>query len=95
MTEDKRKHIESCFDSVEKLVSLRRTLTESLDSVTYNLDCAVNRLEFVQLDMERTEGEVELVKLDDTDTRFINGLYSYALWNTMQMLLPHFKTKVK
>ena len=93
--------MESCFDSVEKLVSLRRTLTESLDSVTYNLDCAVNRLEFVQLDMERTEGEVELIELielielDDTDTRFINGLYSYALWNTMQLLLPHFKTKVK
>ena len=92
MTEDKRKHIESCFDSVEKLVSLRRTLTESLDSVTYNLERAIDRLEFGQLDMELTECEVEL---DDTDIRFINELYSHSLWKIMQFLLPHYRTMVK
>ena len=92
MTEDKRKHIESCFDSVEKLVSLRRTLTESLDHVTLRLECAIDRLEMGQLEVELIEGEVEL---DDTDVEYINEMYSLALWNTMQFLLPHYKTKGK
>ena len=89
MTEDKRKHIESCFDSVEKLVSLRRTLTESLDHVTLRLECAIDRLEMGQLEVELIEGEVEL---DDTDVEYINSQYTDSLWFTMMMMLPHYKT---
>ena len=92
MTEDKRKKIESCFDSVEKLVSLRRTLTESLSHVTNNLEYAILRLEMGQSGFKIIEGEFEL---ENADIEAINELYSDSLWNTMQSIFPHYRTMVK
>ena len=97
MTDDKRKKLESCFDSLEKIVSLRDTLTEATDSVSTNLEWAIERLGENQLidgsetdDWELKEG---LMRLDDTDVKFINGRYTDSLWDTLQLLLPHYKTK--
>ena len=97
MTDDKRKKLESCFDSLEKIVSLRDTLTEATDSVSTNLEWAIERLGENRLidgsetdDWELKEG---LMRLDDTDVKFINGRYTDSLWDTMHLLLPHYKTK--
>ena len=92
MTEDKRKKIEACFDSVEKLVSLRRTLTESMNHVTNNLDRVIFLLEIGQSDVELIEGKVEL---ENTDIEYINECYSDSLCNTMQSILRHYRTMVK
>ena len=40
-------------------------------------------------DMELKEG---LIRLDDTDVKYIKGKYTESLWETMQTLLPHYKT---
>ena len=92
MTEDKRKKIEACFDSVEKLVSLRRTLTESLSYVTNNLDYAILKLEMNQSGFKMIEGELEL---ENADIEAIIELYSESLWDTIQNILPHYRTLVK
>ena len=41
----KKKKLESCFDSLEKIVSLRDTLTGAVSNVSTNLEWAVERLE--------------------------------------------------
>ena len=96
MTDDKKK-LESCFDSLEKIVSLRDTLIEAADNVSLNLGWAIERLGENRLidgsetdDWELKEG---LMRLDDTDVKFINGRYTDSLWDTMHLLLPHYKTK--
>ena len=96
MTDDKRKKLESCFDSLEKIVSLRDTLTEATDSVSTNLEWAIERLGENRLidgseteDWELKEG---LIQLDDTDVEYINSQYTDSLWFTMMMMLPHYKT---
>ena len=96
MTDDKRKKLESCFDSLEKIVSLRDTLTEAADNVSLNLGGAIERLGENRLidgsetdDWELKEG---LMRLDDTDVKYIKGKYTESLWETMQTLLPHYKT---
>ena len=96
MTDDKKK-LESCFDSLEKIVSLRNTLTVAVDSVSTNLEWAIERLGENRLidgseteDWELKEG---LMRLDDTDVKFINGRYTDSLWDTMHLLLQHYKTK--
>ena len=85
MTDDKRKKLESCFDSLEKIVSLRDTLTEATDSVSTNLEWAIERLGENRLidgsetdDSELKEG---LIKLDDTPVESICGGWSPTLSN--------------
>ena len=97
MTDDKRKKLESCFDSLEKIVSLRNTLTGAVSNVSTNLEWAIERLGENRLidgsetdDWELKEG---LMLLDDTDVKYIKGKYTESLWDTMQLLLPHYKTK--
>ena len=96
MTDDKRKKLESCFGSMEKIVGLRDTLTAAVDNVSPNLEWAIERLGEQQLidgsendDLELKEG---LIQLDDTDVEYINRMYTNSLWNTMQTLLPHYQT---
>ena len=96
MTDDKRKKLESCFGSMEKIVGLRDTLTEAVDNVSLKLEWAIERLGEDQLidgsendDLELKEG---LIQLDDTDVEYINRMYTDSLWNTMQTLLPHYQT---
>ena len=45
MTDDKRKKLESCFDSLEKIVRFRDTLTSAVSNVSTNLEGAIGRLE--------------------------------------------------
>ena len=45
MTDDKRKMIELCFDSVEKIVSLKAALTRAVANISDNLETAIERLE--------------------------------------------------
>ena len=49
MTEDRKDKIELCFDSVEKIVSLRDALTRAVTNISYNLEWAIGRLEINQL----------------------------------------------
>ena len=99
MTDDKRKKLESCFDSLEKIVSLRDTLTGAVDNVSTNLEGAIGRLEIKRIIAESEEtGDVNfelkegLIQLDDTDVEYINSQYTDSLWFTMMMMLPHYKT---
>ena len=96
MIDDKRKKLESCFGSMEKIVGLRDTLTAAVDNVSLNLEWAIERLGEDQLidgsendDLELKEG---LIQLDDTDVEYINSQYTDSLWFTMMMMLPHYKT---
>ena len=99
MTDDKRKKLESCFDSLEKIVSLRDTLTGAVNNVSTNLEGAIGRLEIKRIIAESEEtGDVDfelkegLIRLDDTDVEYINSQYTDSLWFTMMMMLPHYKT---
>ena len=96
----KKKKLESCFDSLEKIVSLRDTLTGAVSNVSTNLEWAVERLEMgrrfdeaktvdVDTHVELKEG---LIQMEDLDVEFINSQYTDSLWETMRMLLPHYKT---
>ena len=94
MIDDKRKKIESCFDSLERITSLHGTLTMVRDNVSDYLREAIERLEENQQvdeagDLELKDG---LIKLNDTDVKYINSKYTDSLWYTMMMLLPHYKT---
>ena len=99
MTDDKRKKLESYFGSLEKIVSLRDTLTGAVDNVSTNLEGAIGRLETKRIIAEYEEtGDVGLelkeglIQLDDTDVEYINSQYTDSLWFTMMMMLPHYKT---
>ena len=99
MTDDKRKKLESCFDSLEKIVSLRDTLTGAVNNISRNLEGAIGRLEIKRIIAESEEtGDVDfelkegLIQLDDTDVEYINSQYTDSLWFTMMMMLPHYKT---
>ena len=99
MTDDKRKKLESCFDSLEKIVRFRDTLTSAVSNVSTNLEGAIGRLETKRIiaEYEETgdmglEPKEGLLQLDDTDVEYINSQYTDSLWNTMQLLLPHYKT---
>ena len=99
MTDDKRKKLESCFDNLEKIVRFRDTLTSAVSNVSTNLEGAIGRLEIKRIIAESEEtGDVDfelkegLLRLDDTDVEYINSQYTDSLWETMQFLLPHYKT---
>ncbi len=96
MTDDKRKKLESCFDNLEKIVSLHNTLSSAASSVSVFLESAIDRLgENPETNFPEVGGvEIKegLIQLDDTDVKFINRMYTDSLWNTMQLLLPHYKT---
>ena len=100
MTDDKRKKLESCFDSLEKIVSLRNTLTGAVNNVSTNLEWAIERLEMGRRFDEAETGDVDpnvelkegLIQLEDLDIEYINSQYTDSLWETMRMLLPHYKT---
>ena len=96
MTEDSRDKIESCFDSVEKIVSLRDALTRAVTNISYNLEWAIGRLEINQppdgSETDNVKLKEGLMSLDIKDVEFINRLYTDSLWETMQILLPHYKT---
>ena len=98
MTDDKKK-LESCFDSLEKIVRFRDTLTSAVSNVSTNLEGAIGRLETKRIIAEYEEtGDVGLelkeglIQLDDTDVKYIKGKYTESLWGTMQTLLPHYQT---
>ena len=98
MTDDKKK-LESCFDSLEKIVRFRDTLTSAVSNVSTNLEGAIGRLETKRILAEYEEtGHVGLelkeglIRLDDTDVEYINSQYTDSLWFTMMMMLPHYKT---
>ena len=97
MTDDKRKKIELCFDSVEKLVTLKAALSRAVANINNNLETAIGRLEDRQFVLEGdpfadwalNEG---LMKLDSKDIEYIQRCYTDSLWETMQILLPHYRT---
>ena len=93
MTEDKRRKMELCFDSVEKLVSLRRSLTQANDYVNYMIFDCVETLEMEQSELSASDNLMENeIKLTDENVEYINDSYQKALWQTMQYVLPHYKT---
>ena len=97
MTDDKRKMIELCFDSVEKIVSLKAALTRAVANISDNLETAIGRLEDRQFVLEGdpfadsalNDG---LMRLDSNDIEYIQRQYTDSLWETMQILLPHYRT---
>ena len=96
MTDDKRKKIELCFDSVEKLVTLKAALSRAVANISINLETAIERLEDRQFilngpfaDSELNDG---LMRLDSIDIEYVQRLYTDSLWETMQILLPHYRT---
>ena len=97
MTDDKRKKIELCFDSVEKIVSLKAALSRAVENITFNLEIAIERLKEGQFVLEGDpfadcalkEG---LMKLDNKDIEYVQRQYTDSLWETMQILLPHYRT---
>ena len=97
MTDDRKDKIELCFDSVEKIVSLRDALTRAVTNISYNLEWAIGRLEINQLfdgsETDNVKLKEGLMSLDNKDVEFINGLYTDSLWETMQIFLLDYKTK--
>ena len=97
MTDDKRKKIELCFDSVEKIVRLKSSLNKALSNVSDNLENTMDILEDRQFwingdpfaDYGLREG---IIKLNNKDIDYIRKQYSNALWDTMDILLPHYRT---
>ena len=97
MTGDKRKKIELCFDSVGKIVSLKASLTRAVTNISINLESAIKRLETNQFvmdgdpfaEMKLSEG---LVRMDDDDVEHIQKQYTDSLWETMDILLPQYRT---
>ena len=96
MTEDKRKKIELCFDSLEKIVSLRKTLDSSLGLVSLRLEWAIDILKESQLPDESEPFDTTLrdgfFRLPESVIDYINEQYAEALWGTMEQLLPHYKS---
>jgi len=96
MTDDKRKKLESCFGSLQRITSLHGALTMVRDQVSDYLQEAIERLEENQQVDEAEAGNMGLkdglIKLNDTDVKYINRKYTDSLWFTMTMLLPHYKT---
>ena len=97
MTDDKRKMIELCFDSVEKIVSLKAALTRAVANISDNLETAIGRLEDRQFILEGDPfagGDLNdgLMRLDSNDIEYVQRLYTDSLWETMQILLPHYRT---
>ena len=94
MTDDKRKKIESCFESMERITSLHDTLGLVRDQVSNYLQETIERLEVNQQVLEAGDWELKdgLIKLNDTDIKYINSKHADSLWYTMRMLLPHYKT---
>ncbi len=96
MTDDKRKKLESCFDSLQRITSLYGALTMIRDQVSDYLQEDIERLEENQQVDETEAGDMELkeglIRLDDTDVKYIKGKYTESLWETMNTLLPHYKT---
>ena len=95
MTDDKRKKIESCFESMERITSLHDTLGLVRDQVSNYLQETIERLEVNQQVAEAGDWELKdgLIKLNDTDIKYINSKHAVSLWYTMRMLLPHYKTQ--
>ena len=95
MTDDKRKKIESCFESMERMTSLHDTLGLVRDQVSNYLQETIERLEVNQQVAEAGDWELKdgLIKLNDTDIKYINSKHADSLWYTMRMLLPHYKTQ--
>ena len=95
MTDDKRKKIESCFESMERITSLHDTLGLVREQVSNYLQETIERLEVNQQVLEAGDWELKdgLIKLNDTDIKYINSKHADSLWYTMRMLLPHYKTQ--
>ena len=95
MTDDKRKKIESCFESMERITSLHDTLGLVRNQVSNYLQETIERLEVNQQVAETGDWELKdgLIKLNDTDVKYINRKYTDSLWFTMTILLPHYKTQ--
>ncbi len=97
MTDDKRKMLELCFDSAEKIVSLKAASTRAVANISDNLETAIGRLEDRQFVLEGdpyadcalNDG---LMRLDSKDIEYIQRQYTDSLWETMQILLPHYRT---
>ena len=97
MTDDNRKKIELCFDSVEKIVSLKAALSRAVENISFNLEIAIERLEEGQFVLEgNPSADCALIegwmKLDSNDIEYIQRQYTDSLWETMQILLPHYRT---
>ena len=96
MIGDKRKKIELYFDSVGKIVNLKASLTRAVTNISINLESAIKRLETNQFVMDGDPlAEVKLseglVRMDD-DVEHIQKQYTDSLWETMDILLPHYRT---
>ena len=92
MTEDKKKNLEMCFVNVEKLVNLRHSLDKSLETVNHAL-----RMSMEEMDLfDPPEGDASLEE-ERIDTReeivlYVKSHFDQALWETVQNVLPHYKT---
>ena len=97
MTDVNRKKIELCFDSVEKIVRLKSSLNKALSNVSDNLENTMDILEdrqfWINGDPFADDGLREgIIKLNKKDIDYISKQYSNALWDTMDILLPHYRT---
>ena len=92
MTEDKKKNLEMCFENVEKLVNLRRSLDKSLETVNHALRMSMEEMDL--FDPPEGDASLEEERIDTRDeiVLYIKSHFDQALWETVQNVLPHFKT---
>ncbi|SVE16328.1 uncharacterized protein METZ01_LOCUS469182 [marine metagenome] len=92
MTEDKKKNLEMCFENVEKLVNLRRSLDKSLETVNHALRMSMEEMDL--FDPPEGDARLEEERLDTSEeiVLYIKSHFDHALWETVQNVLPHYKT---
>ena len=92
MTEDKKKNLEMCFENVDKLVNLRRSLDKSLETVNHALRMSMEEMDL--FDPPEGDASLEEERIDTRDeiVLYIKSHFDQALWETVQNVLPHYKT---
>jgi len=92
MTEDKKKNLEMCFENVEKLVNLRRSLDSSLHTVNLAIHNSMEQMDLFEPPENDTRYEEERLDTRNEIVEYIKDNFDHALWKTMQNVLPHYKT---
>ena len=93
MTEDKRKKLELCFGSLEKIINLRSDLESTLSYVSWCLKNAVELLNCCQSPDENDPMEIFLADegfiLDEADIDYINGQVGLDVVKRVNLLYQH------
>ena len=92
MTEDKKKNLEMCFENVEKLVNLRRSLDKSLETVNQAIRMSMEEMDLFNQPEADASLEEERMDTREEIALYVKSHFDQALWETVQNVLPHYKT---